>query len=696
MERIELLPYQRIYTHKMKGREKINLRLDAGMALIILFGFLVSRSLFFDQTLPFGLAFYAAALKKEKRYMIIALPVILGIALTVGMFGALYYAVAFAAFTISYFFIKDRDITVYAIVSSILQFGILGIDLINDFILYDFIIYVLSAAVCFSMTFVFYQCVPAIIKVNRRVLSREEIIAFAITAGIILSGFSKVKVAGFSIANVLSVLAVVTSAYAGGIGVGCSAGLVAGFISNLARINPVIITTYGLAGLFSGLFNKLGKTGSVLGFVFSYGLMYTYIPSLGAQMTFYEVLASMMMFILLPRSFIYTLSEYVDKAVNKQKALADYSIRVKKMSCEKVRDLSDIFGEIAEDMEQLIQAGEDIQNNDYADNRLKILVQQFKGISALLRNLSDDMNAEIEFLNDIEDSIKVELDRHGFDIKDVYVLKKGDRVEVQIVKKVCYGSKECLKSVIPIVSKCIGKRMVPVRNSCSIDEKMRTCSLRLEEADKYDVITAVVSTSKEPVNGDNFSFLELPYGKYMMALSDGMGTGAKAASESKLALKLVERFSKAGFTKEAAVKCVNALMALRNLECFSTLDMCLFDKYTGKAEFIKMGSSSTFIKRKEMVDVIRSHQLPLGILNNVDVSGKNSILGDGDMLIMVTDGILDANDFIKREQWLKQLLKEIDGTPQEMARKISEETLKLTKGNVKDDMTVMVSKIVAV
>lgn len=701
MERIELLPYQRIYANKIKRRENVTLKWDTGLILLIMIGFLISRALFFDQTLPFGLAFYVAALKKGKKYMIVGLPVILSVALTIGVVEALYYLAAISIFTIAYLLIKkDLDITLYALISSILQMSILSIDLLNHFILYNFVIYILSAMVCFSMTFVFYQSIPVIVKVHRRMLSREEIVAFAIMIGIILSGFSGIKIGEFSVANILAALAVIAFAFAGGVGVGCSTGLAVGLISNLAHINPLIITTYGIGGMFAGLFNKLGKLGSIAGFLLSYILIYTYIPSLGIHITLYEIAAAALMFTLLPPSFIYTLRDYVDKTVNKHKTLVDYSMRMKKMASERIKDISDIFDGIAEDMGQFIKNGDDSIAKDLATDSinggLKILFQQFKGVSEILKNLASDMNQEIEFLSDMEDSIKVELDRNGFDVKDVYVLKKGERIEVRIMKKLCYGSRECLKNVIPIVSKCVGKKMILMRDRCAIDEDMRTCCLVLEEDNKYDVVTAVVSTAKEKINGDNFTFFEIPYGKYMMALSDGMGTGERAARESKLALRLIERFSKVGFSKEAAIKCVNSLMALRNIECFSTLDVCLLDRYTGEAEFIKMGSSSTFIKRKEGVDVIRSRQLPLGIINDVDVFSRNSSLRDGDILVMVTDGILDANDFVKREQWLKQLIQEVDGTPQEIAQKISEETLKLMRGNVKDDMTVMVSKVIAI
>ena len=91
----------------------------------------------------------------------------------------------------------------------------------------------------------------------------------------------------------------------------------------------------------------------------------------------------------------------------------------------------------------------------------------------------------------------------------------------------------------------------------------------------------------------------------MLALSDGMGSGLRAAKESKTTINLLENFFEAGFNKEIALKTINSILMLRSSdEMFSTIDLTIFDKYSGEAEFIKIGAVSTFIKTQGKVDVI--------------------------------------------------------------------------------------------
>ena len=47
--------------------------------------------------------------------------------------------------------------------------------------------------------------------------------------------------------------------------------------------------------------------------------------------------------------------------------------------------------------------------------------------------------------------------------------------------------------------------------------------------------------------GDNFSFLELERGEFLLGLSDGMGSGSMACKESEMVLDLVERFWRRDF-----------------------------------------------------------------------------------------------------------------------------------------------------
>ena len=139
------------------------------------------------------------------------------------------------------------------------------------------------------------------------------------------------------------------------------------------------------------------------------------------------------------------------------------------------------------------------------------------------------------------------------------------------------------------------------------------------------------------------------------------------------------------------------LMLRSTEEMFSSLDINLIDLYKGSADFIKIGSSPSFIKRKSgKIDVITSSTLPIGILNDIQIEGNIQTLEDGDLIITVSDGIIDSNKE-QGERWLIELLKNISTlNPQEVADNILNKALKFSQNIATDDLTVLVTKVWAI
>ena len=144
------------------------------------------------------------------------------------------------------------------------------------------------------------------------------------------------------------------------------------------------------------------------------------------------------------------------------------------------------------------------------------------------------------------------------------------------------------------------------------------------------------------------------------------------------------------------IRTINSfLRAKSNDEIFTTLDLSFIDLYTGKLQVIKNGSPPTFIKRKDRVDIISSKSLPIGILENVDSNIYEDSLEDGDILIMMSDGVLDSNSTeLNPEEWMMEIIRDIDS---QNPKKITEEILNRAnlagQNQPKDDMTIMATKI---
>ena len=240
--------------------------------------------------------------------------------------------------------------------------------------------------------------------------------------------------------------------------------------------------------------------------------------------------------------------------------------------------------------------------------------------------------------------------------------------------------------------------MVRDRNECVNNEKTGICSLKLLEEEVLSVTTGVARLPKhgKDVSGDNYTFMGTGDGKYILALSDGMGSGQKAFNQSKVAISLLEQFMDTGFDKGTAIKLINSILVLKSDEdSFATIDLSAVDLYDGKVEFVKIGAVPTFIKKSNKVEVVRSFSLPVGILSNVETELVCKNVNSGDFIIMVTDGIIDS--FKNEEGGEQELIEFIENiksiNPQGIAELILGEAY--SKGGKKpvDDMTVIVAKV---
>ncbi len=328
----------------------------------------------------------------------------------------------------------------------------------------------------------------------------------------------------------------------------------------------------------------------------------------------------------------------------------------------------------------------------------QLVSEQLDGVAAIINDLANTIYKDIRFADDLEREIYLKIKENGIDIKEVNCTQFQDgKFEILLELKSCKGKGMCLKDIIPIVSKIVGFDLTRDKFSCSIPGKNNRCSLKLIKANRYGAITKVCKwdESFNYVSGDSYTFGENENG-YFVALSDGMGVGRKANQESNITISLLERFLEAGFDKELALKTINSILLLKSSdEMFSTVDMTIIDLYMGKAQFIKIGCAPTFIKRKDRVDIINSKSLPVGILKDVDFQVYEDNIEDGDLIIMMSDGVLDSNDKVDdKENWMAEVISNISSVnPQKIATEIINIAKSVSVNKNKDDMTVLVTKV---
>lgn len=328
-------------------------------------------------------------------------------------------------------------------------------------------------------------------------------------------------------------------------------------------------------------------------------------------------------------------------------------------------------------------------------NSRMILAEQIKGISTIIESMVKETSSSVDFRNDVEELVAVELDKMGLEFDNVVALKNSrDKYEITIYRKPCKGKNLCVKEFEKAVTRALGIRMVRDNAGCRINENRTMCQFRLVEAENYNLVTAVAKASKENISGDSYYFGNIGEGRYMIAMSDGMGSGRAANMESTTTISLLEKLMEAGFERNTALKAINSVLVLRSCdESFATVDMGLIDLYSGIGEFIKIGAAPTFIKTGRDVEIIKSSALPVGILDEVDIESHIVEFRNGDMIVMVSDGVVDSNETLK-EKWVIKALREFDsGNPKDVADYILNKAKEHYGDKLKDDITVVVSKI---
>ena len=303
----------------------------------------------------------------------------------------------------------------------------------------------------------------------------------------------------------------------------------------------------------------------------------------------------------------------------------------------------------------------------------QLLSEQLKGVGVVISNITEEIYKEPIFKVELEEELIKELKNMRINIEELSAAQiSKDDLEVLIVLKEDISSMEEVEKIRWILSENIGWDMTcnyTYGNVISTDRR-----LKFNKAKKFSTLTKVASiaNTENGISGDNLSYGEVNTTSYM-AISDGMGTGNLANRESSIAIELLEKLVETDLDRDIIIKTLNSVLRTKsNEELFTTLDLGFIDLYTGKCQILKTGSPATFIKKKDRVVLVDSTSLPIGILENVDFNIYEEYLEDGDIVIMMSDGILDSNREVERgELWMKELIEKMSiQSPEIMAKEI--------------------------
>ena len=337
------------------------------------------------------------------------------------------------------------------------------------------------------------------------------------------------------------------------------------------------------------------------------------------------------------------------------------------------------------------------------DENKKAVSSQLEEVSKAIGNLADQIETkENDPFAKQKEEIKLLLKEKDIEIQNInYKKEPSGRIEVTLYTPSCENVENptCdIKKMARIISKVCEENMILQKQECALRKKVPNCMYTFISEDKQQLRIGIAKTTKadSTMSGDTSIQTKLEDGKYLLAISDGMGSGKDARKASKTAIAMLDRLLTSGFDKNSSLRMINStLNAIGQEDMYATLDIAILDLYAGNLEFIKNGACPTYVKNRRNVEVLKSVSLPTGILNDIDLVVYDKDLQDGDILVMCSDGILESSEeYTNKELWLKFLLEEIETEDvQKIADIILQEAIDNNYGKPKDDMTVIVARV---
>lgn len=324
-------------------------------------------------------------------------------------------------------------------------------------------------------------------------------------------------------------------------------------------------------------------------------------------------------------------------------------------------------------------------------NIREVVTDQFEGMSLLLK----DIAAETATVKNVDKKLSAA-------VKEVFASRN-----IPFFSGVCYynsdncinieisGAKDRLKKAdIPAITEelsdiCECDLAKPVKRDTENARRLVFCEKPLMKA---EFGTVSINAKGEKFCGDCSEYFTDQYGCAHMILSDGMGSGEHAALDSMMTAGLVAKMVKEGFRFGPAIKLVNSALLLKSEdESLATVDAFSINLYTGSACFYKAGAETSFVVKNGHASKVESISFPVGILGGAEYEQNSMHLGEGDVVVLVTDGVTASGS-----DWIPSELKSLaEKSAEEIAAGIAETAFKRRMDGHSDDITAAVMKIVS-
>ena len=316
-----------------------------------------------------------------------------------------------------------------------------------------------------------------------------------------------------------------------------------------------------------------------------------------------------------------------------------------------------------------------------------VVAGQFAGLSDILHDLSREFGSAEMSDGDCAERVITALSAAGYRVADCLCMVGNSgrmTVELELGDSGAMSKGQLAREV----SKCCGRRFdLPTLSYEGGRVRAAMCEMPLFDV---EIGSDQHIADGGRLCGDCIDYFSDGMGKTYALVCDGMGTGGRAAVDGNMAVSVMGRLLRSGLSPDSSLQIVNsALMIKSGDESLSTVDLAGVDLYTGGVTLKKAGAPLTYVKKGGRLTTREMPSLPAGILNNIQFSTETVELKAGDMVVMISDGVLTGD-----ERWLERLIRTWnEGSAQDLAQAVVQEAIRRRAATKDDDITALVVRL---
>ncbi|MBR5453376.1 MAG: SpoIIE family protein phosphatase [Clostridia bacterium] len=276
-----------------------------------------------------------------------------------------------------------------------------------------------------------------------------------------------------------------------------------------------------------------------------------------------------------------------------------------------------------------------------ASNNARIFSLDVGAMAGLIDSAIKEKEEENGYSPELSDKLRRALDHSELSAERIGVY--GKRRHYVVASGISLARTKISSSVLHSISQnTLGEPLT--EPDYSVDGSNVSLTMKSRKTITTESASAERKKGGSDMSGDSHTIFETRDDYSYSVISDGMGSGKSAATLSRLSIMILSKMLTAKNSVTASLGMLSAFLRGEKEEGSATADVCEIDLLRSSATFYKCGAAPSFVRRGGKLFKIESKTFPLGILDSPDTEKVSLDLNVGDVIIMLSDGVVQSFD----------------------------------------------------